>query len=160
MAKIDPGKRNIQLPIFLMAHTWVICMKLLRYIQLKVEHHTTHATFLDLDITVENDIFCYKLYDKRDAFPFFIVRMPHRDSNIPSKIFYSSIYSEILRISRCTFFLEDMTPRIAELFMRMKNQGAKESFLKKQIKKCFDRFPDTFLKFGKSYNEFLTEIGY
>ena len=129
-------------------------------LQLKVEHHGTHATFLDLDITVENNIFRYKLFDKRDAFPFFIVRMPHLDSNIPSKIFYSSIYSEILRISRCTLFLEDMVPRIAELFIRMENQGAKLSFLKKQIKKCFDKFPDTFMKFGKSFDDFMFELGY
>ena len=129
-------------------------------LQLKVEHHGTHATFLDLDITVENNIFRYKLFDKRDAFPFFIVRMPHLDSNIPSKIFYSSIYSEILRISRCTLFLEDMVPRIAELFIRMKNQGAKLSFLKKQMKKCFDKFPETFMKFGKSFDDFMSELGF
>ena len=128
-------------------------------LKLKVEHHGTHATFLDLDITVENDIFRYKLFDKRDAFPFFIVRMPQKDSNIPVKIFESSIYSEILRISRCTLYLEDVVPRITELFARMKNQGAKLSSLKKQVKKCFDRFPDAFIKFGKSFEEFLSEVG-
>ena len=127
-------------------------------LQLKVENHGTHATFLDLDISIENNIFRYKLFDKRDAFPFFIVRMPHKDSNIPSIIFYSSIYSEILRISRCTLLLEDVIPRISELFKRMLNQGAEKSFLNKQIVKCFKRFPDTFMKFGKSLREFICLI--
>ena len=85
--------------------------------------------------------------------------MPQKDSNIPVKIFESSIYSEILRISRCTLYLEDVVPRITELFARMKNQGAKLSSLKKQVKKCFDRFPDAFIKFGKSFEEFLSEVG-
>ena len=46
-------------------------------LELKVEHHGNHATFLDFDITIKSNIFVYKLFDKRDKFPFFIVRMPH-----------------------------------------------------------------------------------
>ena len=37
---------------------------------LKVEHEGIHATFLNLDVTIENGIFVYKLYDKRDFFLF------------------------------------------------------------------------------------------
>ena len=40
------------------------------------EHNGNHATFLDLDITIEDGVFMYKLYDKRDEFPFHIIRMP------------------------------------------------------------------------------------
>ena len=43
--------------------------------ELKLEHQGKHATFLDLNITIEDNIFAYKLFDKRDKFPFFIVRM-------------------------------------------------------------------------------------
>ena len=43
--------------------------------QLKIENSGTHAAFLNLDITVKDGVFIYKLFDKRDAFPFFIVRM-------------------------------------------------------------------------------------
>ena len=39
-------------------------------LELKCEHQGTHATFLDLDINVSNGIFIYKLFDKRDDFPF------------------------------------------------------------------------------------------
>ena len=75
-------------------------------LSLKLEHSGTHATFLDLDIKIEDGLFIYKLFDKRDAFPFFIVRMPHLQSNIPSTIFYGSIFSEFLRIARCTLKLQ------------------------------------------------------
>ena len=44
-------------------------------------------SFLNLDISVVDRRFIYKLFDKRDEFPFFIVRMPHMDSNIPKSIF-------------------------------------------------------------------------
>jgi len=127
-------------------------------LDLKVEHHGDHASFLDLDITVENNIFRYKLFDKRDAFPFFIVRMPHADSNIPSCIFYGSIFSEILRIARSTLMFEDLKPRVCELFKRMQKQGASNSFLKKQVVKCFERFPDCFFRYDKSLEEFLSEF--
>ena len=51
---------------------------------LKCEHHGTHASFLDLDISIVDGIFEYKLYDKRDDYPFYIVRMPDFTANIPS----------------------------------------------------------------------------
>ena len=73
-------------------------------LQLKCEHQGTHATFLDLDISVVENNFVYKLFDKRDDFPFTIVRMPDLSGNIPSYIFYGSIMSEFLRIARCTLF--------------------------------------------------------
>ena len=130
-----------------------------RELELKVENYGNHATFLDLDITIEDGIYRYKLFDKRDSFPFFIVRMPHIDSNIPSNIFYSAIFSEILRIARSTLFLEDLIPRISELFSRMLNQGATKPFLIRQIKKCFVRFPHCFAKFGKTFKEFLSVLG-
>jgi len=124
-------------------------------LQLKIEHHGNHATFLDLDITIKDGCFIYKLFDKRDTFPFFIVRMPHIDSNIPSTIFYGAIFSEILRITRCTLLFEDLVPKLSELCKRMITQGATKKFICKQIKKGFNRYPEWFVKFGKSYADFF-----
>ena len=56
-------------------------------LQLKAEHSGTHATILNLDITIKDGAFISKLFDKRDAFSFFIFRMPYIDSNIPKSIF-------------------------------------------------------------------------
>ena len=49
-----------------------------------------------------SDKFTFSLYNKRDAFPFTIVRMPHASSTIPSSVFYSSIGAKVLRISRAS----------------------------------------------------------
>ena len=51
-----------------------------------------NATFLDLDIKIEDEVFVYKLFDKRGKFPFFIVRMPHFENNILSTILYGSMF--------------------------------------------------------------------
>ena len=64
-------------------------------LELKKENLTDDsATFLCLSIKIEDRRFIYKLYDKRDDFPFFIVRMPHMSSNIPQSIFYSALVGE------------------------------------------------------------------
>ena len=65
-------------------------------LDLKVERQGNHVSFLDLDIKVEDSIFVYKPFDKRDKFSLFIVRIPHLSSNIPSTISSGSIFSELL----------------------------------------------------------------
>ena len=56
-------------------------------LKMKVEHSGTHATFLNLDIMVKDGVFIYKPFDKRDAFPFFIVCMPYIDVTSPNQYF-------------------------------------------------------------------------
>ena len=51
-------------------------------LELETEHHGSHATFLDLDVSITDGNFLYKLFDKRDVFPFFIVHMPYLSSSI------------------------------------------------------------------------------
>ena len=83
----------------------------------QVEHKEEHTTFLELNITIDDDIFIYMLFDKRDKFPFFIVRMPYLSSNIPSPIFYVLIFPEFLRIARCTLRLTDFVPKASEFIL-------------------------------------------
>ena len=47
-------------------------------------------------------IFNSRLYDKRDAFNFSVVRMAYKCSNIPYKMFYSTISAEMY-ICRATY---------------------------------------------------------
>ena len=68
-------------------------------------------------MTIDDDIFIYMLFDKRDKFPFFTVRMPYLSRNIPSPIFYVLIFSEFLRIARCTIRLTDFVPKASEFIL-------------------------------------------
>ena len=127
-------------------------------LELKCEHNGSHATFLDLEINVSNGIFVYKLFDKRDNFPFFIVRMPDLSGNIPLHVFYGSVMSEFLRISQSTLLYVDFLPVATNLFKRMTNQGGSEVKVIKQISKAISRHPLSFLKFSKSSEEIVRDI--
>ena len=89
-------------------------------LQLKVEHYGTHVTFLNLDITVKVGVYIYKLFDKRDAFPFFIVRMPYIDSNVPKSIFYSALVGEFFRIAHSSLLYKGFNEKAMELLNRTK----------------------------------------
>ena len=127
-------------------------------LELKCEHQGSHATFLDLEINVSNGIFVYKLFDKRDNFPFFIVRMPDLSGNIPSHIFYGSIMSEFLRISRSTLLYTDFLPFASNLYTRMINQGGSKMKILQQISKAITRHPLSFTKYSKTPNEIINDI--
>ena len=127
-------------------------------LELKCEHQGTHATFLDLDINISNGIFVYKLFDKRDGFPFFIIRMPDLNGNIPSHVFYGSVMSEFLRISRCTLLYSDFVSSAIGLFKRMVNQGGSRSQILNQIRKAVARHPLPFKKFKKRARDIMNDI--
>ena len=84
--------------------------------------------------------------------------MPDFQSNIPSTIFYGSIYSKFLRIARCTLKVEHFLTGASELYSRELSQPANQNCINKQISKCFQRYPEVLKKYIKSYNELLQEI--
>ena len=127
-------------------------------LELKCEHQGSHATFLDLQIDILDGIFVYKLFDKRDDFPFFIVRMPDLSGNIPSHVFYGSVMSEFLRISRCTLLYSDFLPSAINLHKRMIAQGGSEIKILNQISKAITRHPSSFTKYSKSTAEIVSDI--
>ena len=103
--------------------TWITTP---REMELKIENENTRtASHLHLDLEIKDRFFNSKLYDKREAFLFSAVRMSHRQSNIPSKIFYFTICAEVLRICRATSKFSDFVDSVTKLLTRMMKQGAK-----------------------------------
>ena len=127
-------------------------------LQVKCEHEGQHATFLDLDISVKEGIFVYKLFDKRDDFPFFIVRMPDLSGNIPDHVFYGSVMSEFLRVARATLLYPDFLLKAKDLFNRMLNQNGSKSMLLLQIKKAMTNHSDVFQRYHKTSKDILSDI--
>ena len=103
-------------------------------------------------------MFIYKIFDKRDDFPFTIVRMPDLSGNIPSHIFYGSIMSEFLRIARCTLLFSDFIPKASALYRRMINQGGSQNIVLKQIRKATTRHPEAFDKYATSHQNIIYNI--
>ena len=127
-------------------------------LELKLEHSGLHASFLNLDITILGGEFVYKLFDKRDAFPFSIVRMPFIDSNIPESIFYSALVGEFLRIARSTLKLKDFLIKAKYLCKRMANQGAKRYLTERNIRKIFSRHQEQFAHFQIPINDLIQQL--
>ena len=115
------------------------------------------TTFLDLCIEIINGCFTTRLYDKRDQFGFNITRLPYRDSNIPGKMFYSSIAAECLRICRATSDSTSATSSINAVVSRMINQGAKMDRVKGTVTKMLNRHSIS-QKFGVSNNNFVRNL--
>ena len=79
-------------------------------------HSNSHAAFLVLGINFKDGIFINMFYDKKNKSPFFIARMPHPSSNIPSSIFWGSFYFKLLRIVRYTLLSFYFTPKVSGLY--------------------------------------------
>ena len=114
---------------------------------------------MDLEVDVRDGIFIYKLFDKRNNFPFFIVRMPDLSGNIPSHVFYGSVMSEFLRIARSTLLYSDFLPVASSLLRRMSSQGGSKVKILQQISKAISRHPLPFQKFKKRAKEIIHDIG-
>ena len=67
--------------------------------------------------------------------------MPLLSSNVPSIVLLNSIFSELLRIARCTLRLNDFILRASELFSGVMSQGGNRAILTKQLRKDFHRYP-------------------
>ena len=78
---------------------------------------------MDLNIKIKVRKFLFGLFDKRDSFPFSIVRMPGKSSNVSSSIAYSAIGAESLRIARAGNNPESFSTAIKRLTARISRQG-------------------------------------
>ena len=70
----------------------------------KANASDTEAAFLDLNLSIQNDIVSTKIYDKRDDFNFDIVNFPFLDGDVPqcpSYGVYISTYSLCQSIFAC-----------------------------------------------------------
>ena len=105
----------------------------------KENQNSSEASFLDLSIQIHNNKFSVGLYDKRDSFPFNIVRMPYKSSNLPSNIFYSAIGAETLRIAKASNNADSFFSAVQPLLTRMMKQGANRHRLSHVVCKFYNR---------------------
>ena len=116
------------------------------------------GTYMDLNINIQNNRFDYKLYDKRNAFPFKIVRFPFRCSNIPRKMFFSPIQAEILRICRATAQFDSFIDSCNPFIHRMIRQGASKDSLQGPIRKIISNHYTQFSKYNHGVNQIRDQI--
>ena len=107
-----------------------------------------------MDIKFDVNEFVNKFFDKKEKFPFFVVRMLYLSSNIPSLIFYGSVFSKFLQIGQCT--------------LRFCAQGRSVIYYNGNIrwkasillvdKKAFQNYAEKFSKYCKTYDEIINKV--
>ena len=72
----------------------------------------TKPSFLDLHLSISNDIVSTKIYDKRDDFDFEIVDFPFLDGDVPRSTSYGVYISQLIRFARASSYVADFNTRI------------------------------------------------
>ena len=67
--------------------------------------------FLDLHLSISNDIVSTKIYDKRDGFDFEIVNFPFFDGDVPRSTSYGVYISQPNRFARASSHVVDFKTR-------------------------------------------------
>ena len=77
----------------------------------KANSSDTEAPFLDLELSITNDIVLSKIYDKRDDFNFEIVNFTFLDVVVPRSPSYAVYISQLIRFARVCSNVDDFNIR-------------------------------------------------
>ena len=72
-----------------------------------VNTSNTEAAFLDLHLSISNDIVSIKIYDKRDVFDFEIVNFPCLDCDVPCSTSFGVNISQLICFARASSYITD-----------------------------------------------------
>ena len=99
----------------------------------------TEAAFLDLNLSIHNDIVSTKIYDKRDDFNFDIVNFPFLDGDVPQRPSYGVYISQLIRFARASSHVTDFNNRNNFLTAKLLKQGYRYHKLRKAFSKFYRR---------------------
>ena len=102
---------------------------------------STKASFLEIDEKIKDNKVSAKLTGKLGPFPIEIVRISFFNSNMPSKIVYFSIGSEILGVVRNTRDCLTFKMLINKPLEVMRKHGRQKRNIKILVNKVFGRSP-------------------
>ena len=110
----------------------------------------TEAAFLDLRLSISNDIVSTKIYDKRDDFDFEIVNFPFLDGDVPRSTSYGVYISQLIRFARASSYVADFNTRNRLLTQKLHK-------LRKTFSKFYRRFYDLISKFQVGLKSLLRQ---
>ena len=99
----------------------------------KANTSDTEAAFLDLHLSISNDIVSTKIYDKRDDFE--IVNFPFLDGDVPCSTSYGVYISQLIRLARASSYIADFNTRNKLLTQKLLKQGYRYHKLLKTFSK-------------------------
>ena len=125
----------------------------------KVNTSDTEAAFLDLHLSISNDIVSTKIYDKRDDFDFEIVNFPFLDGDRCSSLYilYGVYISQLIRFARASSYITDFNTRNKLLTQKLLEQGNQYHKLCKPFSKFYGRYYDLISKFQVGLKSLLRQ---
>ena len=113
----------------------------------KANASDTETAFLDLHLSISNDIVSTKIYDKRDDFDFEIVNFPFLDGDVPRSTSYGVYISQLIRFARASSYVADFNTCNKLLTQKLLKQGYRYHKLRKTFSKFYRRYYDLISKF-------------
>ena len=113
----------------------------------KTNTSDTETAFLDLHLSISNDIVSTKIYDTRDSFYFEIVSFPFLDGDVPRSTSYGVYTSQLIPFARASSYVADFNTRNKLLTQKLLKQGYRYHKLRK-----------TFLKFYRRYYDLISKL--
>ena len=115
----------------------------------KANTSDTEAAFLDLQLSISNDIVSTKIYDKRDDFDSEIVNFPFLDGDVPRSTSYGVYISQLIRFASASSIVADFNTRNKLLTQKLLKQGYRYLKLCKIFSNFYRRYYDLISKFQK-----------
>ena len=89
----------------------------------KANTSDTEAVFLDLHLSIFNDIVSTKIYDKRGDFDFETVNYPFLDGDVPRSMSYGVYISQLFCFARTSSYITEFNTRNKLLTQKLLKQG-------------------------------------
>ena len=105
----------------------------------KANASDTEAAFLDLHLSISNDIVSTKIYDKRDDFDFEIVNFPFLGGGVPRSASCGVCVSRLVRFAGASGCVVDFNTRGKLLTQKLLKQGYRYHKLRKPFSKFYRR---------------------
>ena len=115
------------------------------------------ATFLDLHLSISNDIVSTKTYDKRDDFDFEIVNFPFLDGDVPRSTSYGVYISQRICFARASSYVADFNTCNKLFTQKLYKQGDRYYKLRKTFSKFYRRYYDLISKFQVGLKSLLRQ---
>ena len=89
------------------------------------------AAFLDLHLSISNDIVSTKINDKHNDFDFEIVNFPFLDGDVPGSTTFGVYISQLIRFAKASSYVTDYNTRNKLLTQKLLKQGYRYNKLRK-----------------------------
>ena len=113
----------------------------------KANTSDTLAAFLDLHLSISNDIVSTKIYDKRDDFDLEIVNYPFLDGDVSQSTSYGIYTSQLIRFARAFSCDADFNTHNELLTQKLLKQSYRYHKLRKTFSNFCRRYYDLISKF-------------